>query len=955
MQILCFCSSHENTPLPPRLKRAAQLLLLGLVLLPVMPAAAETVPLDPAVRTGKLANGLTYYIRQNTKPEKRVELRLAVNAGSVQEDDDQRGLAHFVEHMGFRGTVRYPGDTLIHYLQSLGAGFGPDINATTSFDETVYRLTLPTDSEDALRQGIEILSDWAHGVTFAPADIDKERGVMVEEWRLGRGAEQRMADRIVPVLFKDSRYARRLPVGTKESLEGSSHEAIRRFYHDWYRPDNMAVVAVGDIEPDRIEAALKAEFGKIPAAASPRVAPPVAVPDNQAPLFAIVSDKENPFNLVVGIWKTEPGRYHTPADYRRDLAETLFSVMLNLRLLELQQQAAPPFLHAQAGHGRLMVRAKSGFQLGVVVAAGGVERGLSAAYAEVIRVQRHGFIAAELERAKATLLKQLEQAYNERDKTPSAVFADTYVRHHIQGDPAPGIEFLHRNAQAQLPGLSLGEVNALAARWITPENRVFIVKSVEKEGVKLPTEQALQAVVQKVEEGRIKPYAEKKIEGSLLSSRPTPGQIVAAKPLDAIQALELTFANGVRVVLKPTDFQNDQILLSAYRPGGQSVFPDDYNLSAQLAGAYLAEAGAGEFSKTELQKLLAGKNVAFAPDVRTYFDGLRGASSTADLETLLQLVYLTFAEPRADETAYGAVLNRQKGLLQSARANPGMAFFDEAQRLLHGNHPRTPNALPTEADWATVTFDKVKEVSRSRFASATGYTFVIVGAFNPPTVAPLLSTYLGGLPAKPGVESWKDLGLRMAEGPLAQSFQRGKEPLSIVLLNIETPAEWSAEEGHRFWSLGNILSRSLMDKLRLQAGGTYDFQLKAELTKAPYARMNFTMVLPCAPANADKLAQAVLDEIKRVQEQGLTPDEIKKETESQRRTIEKEAKDNGRWLGKLEMIYRDGEALTRLAEPDKLIALVTAPELQEAAVKYLDTGKFVRITLYPETAAAKAK
>ena len=945
----------KTFPLVQKLKRARQLLLLGLVLPLTAATAAEIVPLDPAVRTGRLANGLTYYIRQNTKPEKRVELRLAVNTGSVQEDDDQRGLAHFVEHLSFRGTARYPGVALIHYLQSLGAGFGPDINATTSFDETVYRLTLPTDSEDTLRQGVEILSDWAHGVTLAPADIDKERGVMIEEWRLGRGAEQRMGDKIVPVLFQDSRYAQRLPIGTKESLEGSGPEALRRFYHDWYRPDNMAVVVVGDIDPGRIETALRAEFGKIPAAASPRVAPPVVVPGNQAPLFAIVSDKENPLNVAALIWKTEPGRYQTPADYRRDLAETLFSVMLNLRLRELQQQANPPFLQAQAGHGRLMARAKSGFQLGVIVAEGGLERGLSAAYAEVIRVQRHGFIAAELDRAKATLLKLMEHGYNERDKTPSAVFADTYVRHHLQDDPAPGIEFIYGFAQSQLPKITLEEVNALAARWITPDNRVFIVKSVEKEGVRIPTEQALQAVVQKVEAGKIEPYTEKKIEGSLLASRPVPGQIVAAKPLEVIQALELAFANGVRVVLKPTNFQNDEILLSAYRPGGQSVFPDDHHLSAQLASAYLAEAGAGKFPKTELQKLLAGKNVSLAPHLAPYFDGLKGKSSAADFETLLQLVYLTFAEPRADETAYGAVVNRQKGLLQSARANPVLAFMDEAQRFLYGNHPRTPNALPAEADWATVTFDKVKEISRSRFASANGYTFVIVGAFNPAAVAPLLSTYLGGLPARPGVESWKDLGLRMAAGPLTQSFQHGKEPLSIVLLNIETPVEWSAEEGHRFWSLGNILSRTLHDKLRLQAGGVYDFQLKAELTKAPYARMNFTMVMPCAPTNADKLAQAVRDEIKRVQEQGLTPDEIKKETESQRRTLEKEAKDNSRWLGKLEMIYRDGETLTRLAEPEKLVDLVTAPELQTMAAKYLDTGKLVRITLYPEATVAKAK
>ena len=939
-----------KTPPPVhRLKHALQLLLLGLLLLPAMLVAAEeTVPLDPAVRTGRLPNGLTYYIRQNTKPEKRLELRLAVNAGSVEERDDQRGMAHLLEHMSFRGTTHYPGVELIHHLQSLGAAFGPDINATTSFDETVYKLTIPSDNDEGIRKGLGVLGDWAHGVTLADQDINKERGVVLEEWRMGQGAQQRMNDKIIPVLFKGSKYAERLPIGTKESIEGSSNDSVRSFYQDWYRPDNMTVIVVGDANPDRIEELIKAEFSTIPTAAKSSAAQPVVVPDNKELLQVVVSDKENPYNVALLIWKSEPEHSHTAADYQRDLAEELFSTMLNLRLAERQQQANAPLLHAQSRFGRLMVRAKAGYQLVVVTADGGIEQGVEAAYTEVLRARKYGFLGTELDRAKAMLLKQLEQRYNERDKTPSAVFADTLVRYHLQDDPAAGIEFLYPFAKERLPRIDLGEVNALSGKLLPSENRVIVVQSVEKPQVKIPTEAQVQAALQHAEAGKIDAYTEKKLEGGLLSSRPAPGQMVAGKPLEAIQALELRYANGVRVVLKPTNFQNDQILLSAFRPGGQSVYPDDYRLSAQLATAYLAEAGLGRFSKTELQKQLAGKRVAFIPIVGPYFDGLKGQSSTEDLETLLQLVYLRFAEPRDDKTAYQVMLAQQQSVLKSLRANPVMAFVDDAQRWLYQQHPRTPNTIPNEADWETLSYEKVQKVAHERFENAAGYTFEIVGSFDAKAAVALATTYLGGLPARPKNEMWKDLGFRQIEGPNSKDFYQGKEPQSIVILTMECPFTWDVGEDHRFWSLGNILGRNLLDKLRLQGGKVYNVKVQAEVEKTPYAHASTTIMVPCAPENADKLAQMTLDEIRRIRRDGLTKEEIEKEVESQRRAVEKEMKENDRWIGKLEMIYRDEEPLTRLAEPDKLIALVTAPELQSLAIKYLDPDKFVRATLYPQ-------
>ena len=934
----------------PRWPRAGRLVLLASLFLPLLASAApEPLPLDPAVRTGKLPNGLTYYIRKNVKPEKRVELRLAVNAGSVQEDDDQLGLAHLVEHMCFRGTKSFPKDDLIHYLQSVGSSFGPDINAYTAFDETVYMLSLPTDKPDTLANGIKIMREWAHDANFDDADIDKERGVVVEEWRLGRGANQRMRDKYLPVIFTDSKYADRLPIGTKESIETMSHDTIRRYYHDWYRPDLMAFIVVGDIDPDAMEQTIREVFGSLPTPATTRPHETFPVPDNDAPLYAIVSDRENPYNVVMLAFKTEPPHYANTDDYRRYLTGQLYQQLLNLRLNELTQQANPPFIAAYTSFGHFIVRPKGAYMINTVVADNGMERGLAAALTESERVRQHGFTANELERGKKSLLRNLEQAYLDRDKTDSNRLVGEYVSHFLAQDPAPGIEFEYNFAKANLADIALADVNGLSQKWITPQNRVVIAQSTEKPAVKLPTQAELQAVIAQAAATPVGPYEEKQLATSLLAEKPAPGKITAQKTIDAIGVTELTFANGVRVVLKPTTFKNDQVLFTAYRPGGQSVFGDDYLLAAQFAAPSIMESGVGNFTKADLQKMLAGKTVSVIPQVQPYYDGLRGNCSAGDIETALQVAYLYFTAPRLDESTYSSIVSRQQAILKNVRSNPMYAFADEARRIRYQQNPRTPDLLPTDADWADLSFAKTAEVYRNRFGNAAGFTFVFVGSFTVEAITPLLQTYLGGLPGSGDGGNWRDRNVRAVAGPFEQTLRHGTDPRALVQMSFEGEAAREVPEGHMLWSFCNILQRALIDKLRLELGGVYTVNVSLTIEGAPTPHYAVDIRIPCAPESVDKLVAATLAEITRLEQEGVKPEEIQKEVESQTRAEEKDAKENGSWTWKLEMVYREHEPFTRVSDPASLIALVTPENIQKTAVKFVDPAKVVRFTMLPET------
>jgi zinc protease len=921
--------------------------------LPPGPVAAEApVPLDAGVLHGRLANGLTYYIQRNAKPEKRLELRLIVNAGSAVEDDDQRGVAHLIEHLCFRSTKHFPNAALVRTLQSLGSDFGPHVNAQTSFDETVYRLSIPSDSTEAVNNGLQMLRDWAGDVDFSREEIDKERRVVIEEWRLRLGASQRLLDQALPVLFKGSRYAERLPIGKKEVVENASVETIQRYYARWYRPDNLAVVVVGDVDAKQIEDRLRGLFGDLAAATSFGPAVDLSVPTTDGWSFSAASDAEMGSHIIRVSFPrpTEPVR--TVRAYRDRLAESVVVQAFNGRLAALREQSPAPYQFAQASDGVSLGRVRSELLFLALVGEGGVPAGLNALVTESERVRRHGLTAAELVREKSALRKNVEEQFAEREKRESSALADAYVGNFLRQEPAPSPEWAHDRSNEAIEQITLDEVNQAARRLLGSRSTLVRVETPQKPGGATVSVGDLQKVVAQAQAAPIEPYREKAAPTTLLPQLPTPGEISTRKTIDAIGVTELTLANGVRVVLKPSAFKQDEIVFSAYRPGGLSALPAELDLAGRFLPGYFGEAGLGAFSKTDLQKLLAGKKVGLMLRLDPFVDLIKGGCSAADLETALQLLHLALGEPRRDPAAFQTVLDLNHTFETNVVLNPALSFVNDTIGLRFNEHPRAGRLVQSEQAWKDLTLDKVLEVHRRRFGTAGGFTFIFAGSFKADAIELLLARYLGSLPAGAGPHAWQDLGLRQIPGPFQRTIERGVDPKALLLFYDDEEAAWSLRETHLVWSLGNILQRSLLDKLRIEQSNVYTLKVVSTLEMIPYGHYTLEVALPCAPAKAADLAKALDTEIERIRASGPTVDEIQKEVESQKRTLEKEAENNADWLWKLELVYKYNEGFGRLASPTDLIDLVTPDNLHAAARKYWRTDKWVRFDLRAKTPAA---
>jgi zinc protease len=909
-------------------------------------AAAAPLPFDPAVTVGTLSNGMRYYIRENHKPEKRAELRLVVNAGSVLEDEDQRGLAHMVEHMAFRGTKQFAGNQISSYLESVGMRYGPDINAFTSFDETVYMITIPTDTAAIVDKGFQILSEWAHNVAFEPAQIEKERPVVIEEWRLGQGAENRMQNKWFPVLFSGSKYADRIPIGLKSVLETYKPATLRRFYDTWYRPDLMAVVAVGDFDKRQIESLITRYLGAIPRASAPKSRPLFPVPPRDSTLVSINSDKEATRSTIRLLYK-QPKRFNTTAStYRQHLVEGLFGSMFNDRFGEITQKPNPPFITAYAGQGDLARSAES-FSLTAVVADNGLQRGLDALLTEGERVKRFGFLQSELDRAKKDMQRGTEQAFAERDKTNSSVYAETYVSAFLQSEPATSIQYDLDAVTRLLPGITLAEVNKLAGEWMTDRNRVVATTSPDKPGIVNPPRGQLLLAFNAVKGSNITAYAETAPSQQLVDKDPAGGKVVSEREIKEVGVTEWKLSNGVRVLLKPTDFNADQIAFTSYSPGGASLLPDASYFAASAADLIPTTSGVGKFTVIDLQKFLAGKQVSVFPSIDDLSEGVSGSASQRDVETMLQLVYLYFTEPRLDTALVNTFLSRFRGVLINRSASPDAAFSDTLQVTMAQHSPRE---LPV----STAILDRIDpfksfDFYKERFSDASGFTFVFVGNFKTDSIKPLIAKWLGALPSTGRKETWRDTGVRPPTGVVRRVVKKGAEPKARTALIFTGPFEYTRQNRYYLSALAELLNIKLREALRENLGGTYGVSVSPGAFRDPQPSYRFSIGFGSAPERLEDLTAAALAQIDSVKRFGTTPEYLNKVKEAALRSRETAIKQNGYWLAQIQTFDQSGWSLAEIPDGDKLISALTIDDLQRAAAKYLRTDNYVRVSLYPES------
>ncbi len=908
-----------------------------------------TTPLavDPNVKIGKLDNGLVYYIRQNKKPEKRVELRLVVNAGSILENDDQQGLAHFMEHMNFNGTRTFPKNELIDFLQKTGVRFGADINAYTSFDETVYMLQLPTDDTSLVEKGYRVLEDWAHYALLDGKEIDKERGIIVEEWRLGLGAQDRMMKKFLPVILKDSRYATRIPIGKVEIIENFKHETLRDFYHDWYRPDLQAIVVVGDIAPNEAEAQIKAHFGNLknPSAEKERVN--YDLPDNADPLIAITTDKEATDNYVMMFYKHPLASDKNLGDFREKVLAELYTGMLNNRLNEITQKPESPFVFAGSGYGRFLARNKDAYMINAMAKESQIDKSLELLLAENERVKRFGFTQTELDRQKEEILSQYEKASKESDKTESADFCGEYVSNYLSGDAIPGAQKRFKYLKNLLPDVKMDDINALAKKWVTDNNMALVIMAPEKENVKVPTNDQVLEIIRQSKTIPLQPYVDNFREEPLVKEVLNPGKITNRKENTELGFTELKLSNGISVVLKPTNFKNDEILFSAYSPGGSSLVPDKEFMSANYTSQVIDMSGIGNFDNVELQKKLKGKNLQVTPYIDDIKEGFTGNSTPKDFETMMQLVYLYFEQPRKDTTAFKAFMSQMENQMKFMKSSPIMTFYDTLFKVVYPGYKRMV-IFPTPAQLNEVKLDEIFKIYKDRFADAGEFKFFLVGNFSVDSITPLIEKYFGSLPSLNQNETWKDTSPRFADGTTNLTVYKGTDPQSMVGMVMSEKIDWNEKNVLCLNMIKEILSIKLIEVIREQMSGVYSPQVMLNLDQYPKPTFQLMVMFGCSPKTADKLTKAVFGVIKKIRKNGPTAVDLKKAQEAMIRARETNMEKNDFWLKKLESVYFNHDSPQSVTTYNDRVNAITIDDLKKTAADNFKPDHYVRVVLMPE-------
>ena len=909
------------------------------------PAKAVVLPLDTAVKMGNLSNGFTYYIRKNAEPKNRVTMYLANKVGSVLENDDQQGLAHFMEHMSFNGTKHFPKNELVSYLQKAGVRFGSDLNAFTSFDETVYQLPIPTDDPEVLKNGFQIMRDWAQDATLDSSEIEKERGVILEEKRLGKNAQQRLQYKYLPVILNQSRYSNRLPIGTEEVLKNFTPMTIRSFHNDWYRPDLQALIVVGDIDVKATEKTIKDLFSslKSPAKLRPRIE--YSIPLLNRNQFFAATDKEFPVTVVQVLIKHPESKLITTADYRQSILRSLYNRIMNGRIGELSKQANPPFIQGGSQIGGFIANLDVASSV-IVGKPGELEKGFKAVWTEMERAKKFGFTQTELDRAKEALLQNMESAYKERDKTNSDNYVNEYLNLFLKQEASPGITYEYQYYKDNLGRITLAEVNGLVNKYLVDVNRDIVILGPEKDATTLPTETVVNGWLSDVQKSNITAYIDNVTDKPLLANKPVAGKVVAEKKLNGIGVVELTLSNGVKVKLKPTDFKNDVVNFTAFSPGGTSLYSDADFESADRASSLINNSGVADYNSVQLTKYLSGKKVRVFPYIIERTEGISGSATPKDLETALQLVYLYFTQPRKDVEVYKGLISQEKAALATRSNDPSSVFSDTISAVLGNYSIRRTGPSIEKLD--KINLDRAFGIYKDRFADASDFTFTFVGSFDVEKLKPMLEQYLGALPSTKRVESASDLGIHIPSGKLQKQVFKGQEQKSTVRMTFSGVYQYSEEENNLLEALSEVLNIKLIERLREDESGVYGVGSRASYSKYPQNRYSFSISFGCAPENVEKLINSALDEIKKIRDNGASQVDVDKVKAEERRVTEVHLKENEFWLGYLTGQFQNDENPEQILSYQEELKKITPEALKVAANKYLSGDNFIRLVLYPD-------
>lgn len=909
------------------------------------------LPVDKNVRIGQLDNGLTYYIRHNKLPENRAEFYIAQKVGSILEEPQQRGLAHFLEHMAFNGTKNFPGDDkglgVIPWCETVGIKFGTNLNAYTSIDETVYNISnAPIDRTGVLDSCLLILHDWSNYILLKDDEIDKERGVIREEWRSRNSGMLRVYTDLLPTIYQGDKYADCMPIGSIDVINNFPYKDIRDYYHKWYRPDLQGIVIVGDIDVDTVEAKLKAVFADVQKPVNPAERTYYPVTDNKEPIVAIGTDKEVDDPSIEIYFKQDA----TPDSEKNNVGylasqymTSMISSMLNARLSELVQSANPPFTRASSYYSDFFVaKTKEAFALSASSKADGIETALKTLLQETERARRFGFTESEYARARANYLQSLESAYNEREKTKHGSYVREYVQNFLNGEPIPGIEAEYAMMNQLAPNIPLQAMNMVMQQLVPDSNQVVIIAGPAKEGLKYPTKEEVINLLKGMKDLDLQAYVDKVSDEPLMKEAPKGGKIISEKEGDIYGSTKLVLSNGVTVYVKKTDFKADEIRMKGTSLGGKSIFPDKDALNFAVMDNVIAVGGLGNFSQVDLTKVLAGKKVSVNAGLGATTENVFGTCSPKDFETMMQLTYLTFTAPRKDAEAFESFKNRMKAQLESAQANPLSSINDSLQKAMYNNHPRVVMMKPEMVD--QIDYDRILEMYNDRFKDASDFTFYFVGNIDLETAKPLIAEYLGALPAINRKETFKDTKMSIRKGVYKNEYAKEQQtPTATIVFLYSGKAPYTLKNDILLSFATQVLDMVYTEEVREKEGGTYGVNCFGDLQKYPREQLLLQIVFQTDPAKKDKLAGIVVDELKKLAAEGPSDVHLQKVKEYMLKKYADNQKENGYWMNNLNDYFYYGMDMTE--GYTDIVNSITAKDIQKFVSDLLKQGNEIEVTM----------